>query len=385
MNLNITTGVSKTVSHNTMNMAQPTRSVLDNLLRSSAHNNYKACLALALFVLMLSSCSQDQNIYASFETPPVITAEDAADDPAIIVNFKNPSQSLIFGTDKKSGVYLYDLKGRELGYASLGNINNIDVRQLNGQVLVTATNRSIQAIEYWTFDQEDFFDSEARPFDIFSSAIKSATTKSAINVYGICMGLINSSPVAFVTEDMGPRVELWTLDNSALVGTFDNGGESEGCVYDDENQILFISEEETNGVLKAYDLTEDFPFESPVIVDSRQGNIGGDPEGVAIYKTSETEGYVVLSSQGDSKYNLYDRNAPYTFLTSFQVLGKEGGIDGTSDTDGIAVSSYNFRGKFFKGLMVVQDGYNYDGEELKNQNFKIVSFQDILRNTDLKN
>jgi myo-inositol-hexaphosphate 3-phosphohydrolase len=33
--------------------------------------------------------------------------------------------------------------------------------------------------------------------------------------------------------------------------------------------------------------------------------------------------------------------------------------------------------------MVAQDGYNYDGEQLKNQNFKIVSFKDILNKKDL--
>ena len=381
MNLNTITGAIKTVSHNTMNMAQHSLSVLD-IPTKVLQSQTKASLVLALLLLFVVSCSQDPNIYASYETPPVVTAEDAADDPAIVINFDNPADSLIFGTDKKSGVYLYDLKGNELSYAPLGNINNIDVRQLNDQVFVTATNRSTQAIEYWIFNQNDFFDASNHA-DIFSTAITTSTTPSAINIYGICMGLINNTPVAFVTEDMGPSVELWTLDNAALVGTFDNGGESEGCVFDDENQVLFISEEETNGVLKAYDLSQDLPFESPFIVDSRKGNIGGDPEGVALYKTSATEGYVVLSSQGDNKYNLYDRNAPYAFITSFQISDKDGGIDGTSDTDGISVSSFNFGGEFSKGLMVAQDGYNYDDEELKNQNFKIISFKEILKKTNL--
>ena len=360
-----------------MNMAQHSLSVLD-IPTKALQSQTKASLVLALLLLFVVSCSQDPNIYASYETPPVVTAEDAADDPAIVINFDNPADSLIFGTDKKSGVYLYDLKGNELSYAPLGNINNIDVRQLNDKVFVTATNRSIQAIEYWIFNQNDFFNTSNHA-DIFSTAITTSTTPSAINIYGICMGLINNTPVAFVTEDMGPSVELWTLDNAALVGTFDNGGESEGCVFDDENQVLFISEEETNGVLKAYDLSQDLPFESPFIVDSRKGNIGGDPEGVALYKTSATEGYVVLSSQGDNKYNLYDRNVPYAFITSFQISDQDGGIDGTSDTDGISVSSFNFGGEFSKGLMVVQDGYNYDGDELKNQNFKIVPFKSVLK------
>ena len=335
-------------------------------------------LSIILNIFLLVGCSNDNFISAIDETEPVATSGDAADDPAIVINFDNPTDSLIFGTDKKSGVYLYDLEGNELSYAPLGNINNIDVRQFNDQVFVTATNRSIQAIEYWVFNQDDFFNISNHA-DIFSTAIRASTIPSAINIYGICMGLINATPVAFVTEDMGPSVELWTLDNAALVGTFDNGGESEGCVFDDENQVLFISEEETNGVLKAYDLSIEFPFESPFIVDSREGNIGGDPEGVALYKTSSTEGYVVLSSQGDNKFNLYDRNAPYAFITSFQISDQDGGIDGTSETDGISVSSFNFGGEFSKGLMVAQDGYNYDGEELKNQNFKIVSFNPILK------
>ena len=104
---------------------------------------------------------------------------------------------------------------------------------------------------------------------------------------------------------------------------------------------------------------------------------------MALYKTSLTDGYVVLSSQGDSKYNLYNRNAPYAFITSFQISDKDGGIDGTSDTDGISVSSFNFGGEFSKGLMVAQDGYNYDGDELKNQNFKIISFKEVLKKTNL--
>ena len=142
---------------------------------------------------------------------------------------------------------------------------------------------------------------------------------------------------------------------------------------------MFISEEETNGVLKAYNLNQEYPFLNPVIVDSREGNIGGDPEGVAIYKTSDTEGYVILSSQGDNKYNVYNRQKPYQFISSFTVDDSSRGIDGTSHTDGISVSSYNFGGKYTKGMMIAQDDENLDGEELKNQNFKIIPFKQVLK------
>jgi ATP sulfurylase len=36
-------------------------------------------------------------------------------------------------------------------------------------------------------------------------------------------------------------------------------------VFDDENKTVFISEEEVNGVLKAYNLNNEFPFEIPLL------------------------------------------------------------------------------------------------------------------------
>src|SRR5690349_1849047 len=43
------------------------------------------------------------------ETVPVANPEDAADDPAIWVNPKDPAKSAVIGTDKKGGLYVYDL------------------------------------------------------------------------------------------------------------------------------------------------------------------------------------------------------------------------------------------------------------------------------------
>ena len=341
-------------------------------------NKFSSLYFTALF-LIVSSCSQDHSIYAVAETEPVATTGDAADDPALIINTKNPRKSIILGTDKKAGIYLYNLEGMQLAFSAMGAINNIDVRQQNDEIYIAASNRSLRSIDFWVFDQNTFFRKNTTYSNIFASATRAYSIPTNIDVYGICIGMISGTPVAFVTEDRGPRVELWTLENQMLVGTFSNGGESEGCVFDDENQTVFISEEETNGVLKAYDLNQEYPFAEAIIVDSREGNIGGDPEGLAIYKTSDTEGYVLLSSQGDNKYNVYNRQKPYQFISSFTVDDSPSGIDGTSHTDGISVSSYNLGGKFYKGIMIAQDDENLDGEELKNQNFKIIPFKQVLK------
>ena len=143
-----------------------------------------------------------------------------------------------------------------------------------------------------------------------------------------------------------PEASAAALTNDRWLRTGD-WGYKKGSLY-------FISSRRTDLILRGAEnvYPQEIELIIPIIVDSRKGNIGGDPEGVALYKTSATEGYVVLSSQGDNKYNLYNRKAPYAFITSFQISDQDGGIDGTSETDGISVSSFNFGGEFSKGLMV---------------------------------
>ncbi|ETN93210.1 3-phytase precursor [Gammaproteobacteria bacterium MOLA455] len=350
--------------------------------------NKKTGIVSVFFGLaLISGCSTLVQVPALYETPQVISPDDAADDPAIWLNSTVPAQSLIFGTDKQSGVYSYNLQGETVGYTELGKINNIDTRSVDANTYIVASNRTQQSVDMWRFADSAMAEAAAKG-DFSLPAKRFMQGQSKINIYGACMGLDKRlGLLAFVTEDEGPRVEVWkyTADGLRLLHTFDNGGESEGCVYDDENQILLISEEEVNGVLRAYSVTEALDFSNPVIIDSREGNIGGDPEGVTLYKTSATEGYIVLSSQGDSKFNLYNRTAPYAYLGSFEV-GEVGTVDGVSITDGIAAINYPLNEDFPRGLLVVQDNDNIGKKKRKpkRQNFKLISFADVIDALQLK-
>jgi 3-phytase len=357
----------------------------------------KSTLIYTLLSYVLATvCYADQaTVTALYETPQVISEDDAADDPAIWINYAAPEQSLVFGTDKQSGVYSYKLNGEQIGYSELGRINNIDSRTLTpgdratdtySQTFIFASNRTLQTVDLWVLSDSTL--AEAAASERFALPItRSVQAQSGINIYGICAGVDKDlGLIAFVTEDEGPRVELWQYRDESLrlLTTFNNGGESEGCVYDDENRTLLISEEEVGGVLRAYQVSDQLDFSSPIIVDSREGHIKGDPEGVAIYKTSDTDGYVLLSSQGDSKFNVYDRQSPYTYRGSFNIV--DGAVidgqlvDGTTITDGIAVANYPFNSDFPKGLFVAQDNDNIiePAGKPRRQNFKLVSFADII-------
>ena len=351
----------------------------------------KASFILAFFLSTFAFADYVE-VEAIYETPPVVTEGDAADDPAIWVNKNNPSNSIIFGTDKKSGIYSYNLQGQELSYTNLGRINNIDTRTLNlgddenvsDFTFLFGSNRTLGSVDLWVFEDNKIRQKlKNNSWEVPSKP--SFRGKSNIIVYGICAGIDPKyGLVAFLTEDTGPRVEVWNLTDNGLdlITTFNNGGESEGCVYDDFNRTLFISEEEVRGVLKAYRLDDSFDFSEPYIVDSREGQIGGDPEGVSLYKTSNNSGYLILSSQGDSKFNLYDRNYPFDYITSFRI-GSSKSIDNVTDTDGIETINFNLSDEYPEGIMIAQDGFNKDGYETKRQNFKIVSFKDVLDALDV--
>ena len=142
-----------------------------------------------------------------------------------------------------------------------------------------------------------------------------------------------------------------------LLRIFNNSDayESEGCVFDDENNLLFISEENKKGVLRSYELATTLTLDDEFIIDDRNGYIVGDPEGLAILKQQNNKGYLIASSQGSSSFNVYQRNRPHTYITSFKIGGNQY-IDEVSDTDGIEIVNIYLNENFSEGIMVVQDG-----------------------------
>src|SRR5690606_31613375 len=55
-------------------------------------------------------------VLPSVQTDPIPSPGDAADDPAIWLHPSDPAQSRVLGTDKRNGLAVYDLQGRQLQY-----------------------------------------------------------------------------------------------------------------------------------------------------------------------------------------------------------------------------------------------------------------------------
>ena len=322
-------------------------------------------------------------VMPDFETQPTPNAGDSADDPAIWIHPTHPEQGTIIGTDKMGGIAVYDLDGSQIQYLSLGTINNIDVRYdfpLNHQPtdIVAATKSDTDTLVIFRVNPEtrELVDVAARIIPTNIAPLK-----------GLCMyrSRATDNYYVFVTTYERGDVQQWLLfDNGSgqidaeLVRSFTLGSNVEGCVADDALGHVYLAEEEV-GIWKLG--AEPSAGENRELVDTTNGSgyLAPEVEGLALYMTSETDGYLIASSQGNDQFNVYGR-ALNDYLGSFQVAHGEA-ADEVTHTDGISVTSAPMGSRFPAGLFIAQDHLNTDPDA--NQNFKVVSWNDIAQSLQL--
>lgn len=340
--------------------------------------------------LTLTACANQPllvpapTVQASAETDPVSVRGDAADDPAIWVNDNNPAESLIIGTDKKSGLNTYRLDGRLRQSLPVGRMNNVDLRggfELEGRrvTIVAASDRDRNAIALFALSPD-------RP-DLTNVADGLLATGLA-EIYGLCMYADRSRGRFFVfVNDKDGRYQQHELLLSAdgrsvgtrMVREFRLASQPEGCVADDELGWLYVGEESFGfyRMAAAPDAASDL-----VAVDSvGKGSLVADVEGLAIYRASGGGGFLVVSSQGDNAYALYRRAPPNEYVGRFRITDGTA-VDGTSETDGLEVTSTELPEPYTEGLLVVQDGDNTLPRAP--QNFKLVPWSEVRRALQLE-
>lgn len=311
------------------------------------------------------------------ETEPVQSWGDAADDPAIWVHPEDPALSLIIGTDKKRGLYVYDLSGRTLQTIADGRMNNVDVRQgvrLGDRTLslVAATNRTTKTIALYRVDES------SRRLERAGEPIPTGFT----DPYGLCLyrSPKNGQIYVFASDGSTGRFRQWRLSarkgriEATLVREFEVGSQSEGCAADDETGALYVTEEDVG--LWRYSAEPDGGSERVAVDTTEQGHLVADVEGVAIYYGANGTGYVIVSSQGSNDYAVYRREGKNEYVGRFSVVSNGvAGVDGASETDGLDVVSTPLGPAFPYGVLVVQDGRNLSPPE--KQNFKLVPWERI--------
>lgn len=204
-------------------------------------------------------------------------------------------------------------------------------------------------------------------------------------------------------------------DNSVWTPCSDDDGEHphlEGMVADTENNALFLAQEDV-GIWKINlsdaansqdwqliskvndygvpysrtwsDAEDEYICQLDKNKDKDYGNdhLIADAEGLTLYDGGEGKGYLLASSQGDNTIAMFNRSAPYEYITSFTV--GDGEVDGVDETDGMMVVNANFGKEFSQGVLIMQDGDNQPpkntpakpGVHRESTNFKYVSWENV--------
>lgn len=333
-------------------------------------------MRIALPLLLLAACAPQAvvpevhtaSVTADAETVAVKSDDDAADDPAIWRNPANPAASLIVGTDKKAGLYVYGLDGKVRDFVDAGRVNNVDLAETSAGIIVAASDRNDEANGKIALFHLDTAKARLLPLGVVPAGPGEA--------YGICLwatpgGDGPGALTAFVTFKDGSVRQL-ELDVAAgtshRVRTLKLGSQPEGCVVDPRTARLYVGEEDV-GIWR-FDARAAAGTRGRLIAKVDGQHLVADVEGLTIAAEGAGHGgWLVASSQGDNAYAVY-RLSDEQYAGRFRVVA--GRLGGAEETDGIAVMAGDFGPAYPAGLMVTQDGVNQPS-----QNFKLTGWGKI--------
>lgn len=317
---------------------------------------------------------------AAAETVAVGTERaDAADDPEIWVDAKDPTRGVIFGTDKQAGLYVYGFDGQVRAFIPDGRLNNVDLRSgfptpSGERVLVAASDRGRMGAALYLLDPADL---SVRPWGVIPLDLTEP--------YGLCLGRRGDSFVVIVngTDGQVRQVRVEAGADGAVRAVeerrFGLATQTEGCVVDDVAGRLYIGEE-AKGIWR-YPLDPGQPATGVLIAAAPSEMLAPDVEGLTLLRDGAAT-WLIASSQGDSSFPIWrvDGEAP-AYRGRFSVVAANG-VDGVTGTDGVAALGGPV-GPYPEGLVVMQDDVDTAGEAASTararQNFKLVDWREVKK------
>ncbi|KAJ8127043.1 hypothetical protein O1611_g6595 [Lasiodiplodia mahajangana] len=345
-----------------------------------------------------NQCDCDEGwggLYCAFKTVMPVAETDPngadGDDPAIWISPINKTMSRIITTTKSevgAGFAVFDLTGKKLQTITAAEPNNVDVIYnfpAGGKLidLVYAACREDNTMCLFEMHQNGTL-----------GPISGGTqpTKEDYDVYGSCVyrSRTTGKQYLFVNAKTAEYLQyelLWNNSSQALETTLvrnftgGSGGQVEGCVSDEANAWVIIGEE-PRGLWRYGAEPDDDASEGFLFTEVGDGHTYADVEGVTLVEgTTADDGYILVSQQGVSAYNVYRRAAPHEYLETFTTIeNTEKGVDAVSNTDGITAVGTSLGSAFPHGLIVVHDDANQLPESGTSDeaSFKLISLGDVL-------
>jgi 3-phytase len=298
------------------------------------------------------------------------------DDPAVWINRKDPSKSLVLGTMKVASpdgalaVYGLDGKVRQL-LKGPNRPNNVDVEygldvDASPTDIAVVTERLGRRLRVYAIaaDGSGLRDISSGQMPILAGATGDEGAPMGIGLYRRPK---DGAIFAIVSPKSGPKDDyLWQYrladDGTGRIkatfvrrfGTFSGLGEIEAVAVDDELGFVYYADEGT-GIHKWHADPDAAGADKELALFGTSG-YQQDREGLGIYTLADGKGYIVSVDQlqGESIFHIYRREGepgkPHDHTT--ELFAFQGGADGT---DGLDVSSAALGPDFPDGLVIAMN------------------------------
>lgn len=318
---------------------------------------------------------------------PVVSTsrtEGNADDPAIWINPTDPSRSVIIGTDKAAGIYVWDMNGNELQHIPQGTrTNNVDTRygiQLGGESVDIVAANLRAAGKLAVFKVNPNYSGSDVLIQIAGKDSENNDIQSDSYGFGLYRRPSDGALFVFERPKGGGEIRQYRIEDDGTGNGVKvtpvrdlnyNGGTAEGFVADDELGFVYIAEE-GEGIHKFY-ADPDMGSDELALFATGDG-ISGDREGLALYACSDGTGYLILSSQGNSTFKVYERQGNNRFVKTIEPKDPQG--NGGLGTDGLDVTASAAPPNFPNGFLVAHDDgasryYIYDWAQVAQNDMTI--------------
>lgn len=323
----------------------------------------KKVLYILTLAVVATSCSSKLAPVAKNALKPTVVTQATphdTDDPAIWINKANPSQSLIIGTDKEAdtgGLYAYDLQGNIVNKVyPMDRPNNVDIAyglMLNGKKtdIAVVTERKKDQIRIFSLP-------DLKPVD--NGGILVFEDSEQKDPMGISMytNPSNGKIYAVVGRKEGVSGEYLyqyeLVENNGNItgklvrkfGNYSGKKEIEAIMVDNEMGYIYYSDE-TVGIRKYY---ADPAKGNEELAFFGQKDFKRDHEGIALYKTNEKQGYILISDQQANNFIVYKREGEKGNLNEHKMIAKI--PFSTIECDGADAVNFNFGTPFTNGIFV---------------------------------
>lgn len=310
-----------------------------------------------------------------------------SDDPAIWINRKEPSKSIIIGTDKDSqgGLYAFDLEGKIIDSLVVKDIqrpNNVDIGydlDLGGEVVDFAVTGERLTSRLRFFSLPDMKEINSGGIEIFEGEKEEGYR----DLMGVAVYQASGRNYVIAGRKNGPKdgTYLWQYEIIAnegklelkqvrKFGAFSGQKEIEAIAVDNELGYVYYSDEGV-GVRKYH--ADPAKGNKELALFATEG-FAKDHEGISIYKLDDQTGYILVSDQEANKFHVFPREGSkenpheHGLITVVQT--------GTLHSDGSDIVSVALNKTFKKGLFVAMSDDKtfqfYKWEDIAGQTLKSI-------------